>query len=310
MPLSGACPACGWSAPVTDGVTDWAPASEAREAEREFYEGEYGAGVGERGEWMVPEALAWLWRNPYYPENERVLARVGDLRDRTVLLLGNGGSEKELFLLTAAPRALVVSDLAPAGLAALRAKTDPGRWAARLHWAAIDAFALPFPDRTIDVVYGYAFAHHLDDLGAFCTEVARVLAPGGRAVFFDDAYAPAWQGAKRTVLRPLMRWSHRRRPISEQDERFTLGGGFRTEELDRLIRAVGGTPFFERSGLVHYVWTRAWERLAPPGVARMATRPAVTSRLARLDRRLARRPRVRANLVRLVWGWDAPDGQA
>jgi len=290
MPLSGACPACGWSAPVTDGVTDWAPASEAREAEREFYEGEYGAGVGERGEWMVPEALAWLWRNPYYPSRPD-RAALGQRR------LGEGA---------------LPADRGPARAGRLRPRAGGSRGAPGADRSR--ALGGPAPlggNRRIRP----AVPRPHDRRGLrlrlrASSRRPRRLLHGGRAVFFDDAYAPAWQGAKRTVLRPLMRWSHRRRPISEQDERFTLGGGFRTEELDRLIRAVGGTPFFERSGLVHYVWTRAWERLAPPGVARMATRPAVTSRLARLDRRLARRPRVRANLVRLVWGWDAPDGQA
>lgn len=284
-------------------MPDFASESEVRASEREFYEDEYD-GAGTSPVRLRPAELESAWDTAYYPESSEVLARVGDVAGKVVVALGNGGSVKELLLLTRGPRALLVSDLSPAGLDVIRTAVDTAGYEKSLRWAAVDGLALPFADATVDLVYGYAFVHHLDDVAGFCSEVARVLRPGGRAVFLDDAYSPAWQTAKRTLLRPLMRWSHERRPISAEDERFTLAGGFRPAVLARQIGAVGGRPFFVRSGLVHYLWTRGWERLAPSGLARRATVPAITRSLARLDRRLARLPGVEANLIRLVWGWD------
>lgn len=45
---------------------------------------------------------------------------------------------------------------------------------------------LPFPDRSFDVVYGRAVLHHARDLPALMREVARVLRPGGRALFVRE----------------------------------------------------------------------------------------------------------------------------
>jgi SAM-dependent methyltransferase len=44
------------------------------------------------------------------------------------------------------------------------------------------AHDLPFPDNTIDIVFGIAILHHLD-LKLVSREVHRVLKPGGRAIF-------------------------------------------------------------------------------------------------------------------------------
>ncbi len=38
---------------------------------------------------------------------------------------------------------------------------------------------LPFPDRSFDLVFGRQVLHHAHDLGTFCSEMARVLVPGG-----------------------------------------------------------------------------------------------------------------------------------
>ena len=47
---------------------------------------------------------------------------------------------------------------------------------------AASAHDLPFPDASIDVVFGIAILHHLD-LELVAREVRRVLKPGGRAIF-------------------------------------------------------------------------------------------------------------------------------
>lgn len=52
----------------------------------------------------------------------------------------------------------------------------------------VEAFGerLPFPDRSFDVVYGRAVLHHARNLPALMREVARVLRPGGRALFVRE----------------------------------------------------------------------------------------------------------------------------
>ena len=75
-----------------------------------------------------------------------------------------------------------------------------------------EAEALPFADRSFDLVFGHAVLHHIPDLGrAFC-EFARVLRPGGVVAFCGEpsrygdrlaalpkrvgaALAPAWRRA-------------------------------------------------------------------------------------------------------------------
>lgn len=45
---------------------------------------------------------------------------------------------------------------------------------------------LPFADATFDLVYGRAVLHHIDDLTSAGREFARVLKPGGRALFVRE----------------------------------------------------------------------------------------------------------------------------
>ena len=53
-----------------------------------------------------------------------------------------------------------------------------------------DAGALPFPDESFDIVTCRIAAHHFPDAQVFFSEVARVLKPGGRLGFQDQALPP------------------------------------------------------------------------------------------------------------------------
>src|SRR4051794_3484996 len=113
---------------------------------------------------------------------------MGDLAGKDVLLVGNGTSRKELAFLDQHPRRLIYSDLSPIAVRSVKATISHPA----LTFACIDANALPFPDRSLDVVYGYAFVHHLADPTRFLHEAARVLRPGGRAVFMDNRRSPVY----------------------------------------------------------------------------------------------------------------------
>lgn len=294
----GRCADCGREVRCIEGVLDLAPCNKDM-AEEVYYDQVY---AGEEG---TPRTDARAeWNSHYYPMNQAVLRRVGNVRGKTVVLLGNGTSEKELLFLEDEPTLLVYSDLSPTAPRSVRERRFPeGR--SNLLFAAIDAERLPFADESVDLVYGYAFVHHLPDVDGFLREVARVLRPGGRSVFVDHGYSPLWQGAKLTVLRPLMRYFHRLQEPSPEDLRFTLAGAFREQDLSRCIRQLGCEPWFERSGFIHYLFTRASERLPPQRAWRaLAGSDAVLRSLIRADELLARIPGMHRHLIRLVWGCD------
>jgi SAM-dependent methyltransferase len=299
------CARCGWVAGTGDGILDFVASAE-RADEREYYEEEYAsAAVGGTGDIT---ALDQEWRDPVLILNHLLWEQLGPMSGKRVVLLGNGDSEKELFFLRQDPEVLVFSDLSTVAVRSVRDRYDLEAYGDRVRFAAIDAFDLPLDDESVDLVYGNAFVHHLDDVDRFLAEVARVLRPGGRAVFMDDAYAPLWQHAKQTWLRPLMNYTHRREPISPEDLQFTLAGGFREDDLAPRIRAVGGDPWFHRQSFLYYLWTRIRDRLVPRRMKYLADSPRILRPLIALDERLERFAVVRQNLIRLVWGFDMPTG--
>jgi SAM-dependent methyltransferase len=63
-----------------------------------------------------------------------------------------------------------------------RRRLDVNGRAGRAEFIVASAHDLPFPDDSIDIVFGIAILHHLD-LRLVSAEVQRVLRPGGRAIF-------------------------------------------------------------------------------------------------------------------------------
>jgi len=89
---------------------------------------------------------------------------------------------------------------------------------------AASAHDLPFPDDSIDVVFGMAILHHLD-LDLVSREVRRVLKPGGRAIFKE----PVRNSATIRFLRSLVPYrapdiSPYERPLTDAEiQRFAQG---------------------------------------------------------------------------------------
>jgi SAM-dependent methyltransferase len=293
----------------------------ALRAESKHYDDEYGSATLEGPSDLESLGSAWIG-NPYAPFNERLLEAIGEVRDAVVVVLGNGVSLKELFLLTRDPKALVCSDLSENAVRAVMGHQPDLRGRPNAFFAAIDGGELPFADASVDVVYGYAFVHHLRDLDHFVGEVARVLRPGGRGVFMDAAYSPLWQAAKSGPLRQLKRLGHRVNPISAEDARATLEGGFRKDDLARLAESVGCTLWYEPTGLVHYLATRTGQvfgnrwpalELQPRWVPDRGRRHRFAIRQGRvlqtldvLDQKLGRLRLARENRMRLLWGISRP----
>ncbi len=88
---------------------------------------------------------------------------------------------------------VVCADLDPAMIARAEANAelafaagDPGR----PEFTVADVAALPFPDRSFDIVVSSFSLHHWSDPATGLTEVHRVLRPGGTALIWDIAGLP------------------------------------------------------------------------------------------------------------------------
>lgn len=175
-----------------------------------------------------------------------------------ILCLGNGESRKELYFLHLGAY-LICSDLSFAGVLKAKAKSNLDDSKGRVAFHAMDACTVPLPDSSVDIVYGFAFAHYLPDLTPLLREVKRVLERGGRCVFFDSPYSPLWQTAKRTVLWPVMKVAHWLHPASPEDLRATYAGGYREEEIRNLGSAMGfGCTHFEPLSFFQYLLRRRY----------------------------------------------------
>jgi SAM-dependent methyltransferase len=261
--------------------------------ERDWYDSEYTRVAAK------PADLEAEWASTWYPMNATVLEAVGDITGEDVLLLGNGTSQKELLFAERA-RKVIFSDLSPEAVMVM-AKAFPLQ---NVDYLPIDANSLPFDDQSLDVVYGYAFVHHLPHPEPCLREAARVLRYGGRAVFMDNPRSPIYQWAKMGPLQPLMRYYHRQVPTSPEDIRASQSGWYSPDELAAMLRPLDVEPFFHRSLLVHYLVSRAAERLPPRYLFRRYQESVRAQRaLIRLDRWLSRFQVVRENQMRLVWGF-------
>lgn len=289
------------STPVFDFVN-----SPDRVEERSFYDGAYSEARKDNCVKQSIESVSEKWDLPEAPHNKIVLERVGNLYDKTVLLLGNGESVKELMFLKMRPRHLIYSDLSTHALTNIYERFELDQFRTNLTLAAVDAHAIPFADETFDVIYGFAMVHHLPDLDRFFASVMKALRPGGFAAFVDDAYAPIWHYSKQTWLKPLMKYSHKKSGISPEDFRFSESGGFKEPDLAIRIKHAGGEPWFVRTSLVNYLFYRGAQKLFPPKLNRLVRDKRISKAISAIDRLLCRFPLLKQNQIRLIWGFSKP----
>ena len=115
-----------------------------------------------------------------------------------------------------------------------------------------DARALPFPDRSFDVVSSTLTLHHLDDAGA-----TRMLREMGR-VAKHSVLVWDLERALHSLLGAavLARTLWRRDPFVRHDAPLSVRRSYRKAELVRLARAAGlSRPVARRSGLGHLLLT-------------------------------------------------------
>ena len=284
--------------------------SSQRNAEQAFYDDVYArTDLAPSAARCSIETVDRLWLLPDAPENAVVREKVGDLSGKSILLLGNGTSVKELAFLQMKPKQLIYSDLSSHALSRIQNSFYLDDYRNCLTFAAIDALDLPFDSQSLDVVYGYAMVHHLSDLDVFFESVVRVLKPDGVAVFMDDAFSPLWHYSKQTWLKALMKASHRRTGISPEDYRFSMSGGFKQNDLAERIRKTGADPWFVRKSFLNYLIYRGAQKFAPRFLNNAIRSASIARAINAIDSALFGLPVLRSNQIRLIWGLQKSDGK-
>jgi len=105
---------------------------------------------------------------------------LGDVNGKTVLEYGCGGGTYTVALAQRGAR-VIAFDISP-DLLALAKKRVEANQCEGVQLLLGSAHSLPFPDESIDVIFGMAILHHLD-LEIASTELMRVLRKGGKAIF-------------------------------------------------------------------------------------------------------------------------------
>jgi ubiquinone/menaquinone biosynthesis C-methylase UbiE len=139
-----------------------------------------------REQWPADEAVNEWWQAGFtegadaeYEEQIIPLAVEHLTGAPKILDVGTGEGQIARAAMQRAGAELVVGiDLTAAQLTAAQAR------AGGPNYARAEAARLPFPDAGFDAVVACLVFEHIDDVDAAIAEVARVLAPGGRFLFF------------------------------------------------------------------------------------------------------------------------------
>ncbi|PWJ25263.1 methyltransferase family protein [Branchiibius hedensis] len=168
--------------------------AETIQANRVWWDRESADYVAEHGEFLGDADLVWGPEGWTEPELELLGARP----DSRVLEVGAGAAHGSRYLQTIGVRRVVATDLSAGMLE--QARLIDGSCGTRLPLLQCDATALPFADRSFDVVFtAYGAIPFIADTAAVMREVYRVLDAGGRWVFatthpirwaFPDAPGP------------------------------------------------------------------------------------------------------------------------
>jgi SAM-dependent methyltransferase len=230
--------------------------------EREYFDDFYGKNSPKP---VSIETCQKAWESE--PGFKQLLASLGDISGKKILLLGNGSSLKELYFLHLGARC-VYTDLSIKAVSYVKkafSLSELRQYVGNIEFHAADACQLPFPDNSFDIIYGCAFVHHLADLDAFFLEIYRCLKKGGICRFLDHAYSPLWQWLKGTVLKPVQIYTHKKFGISPADVISTKRGGYTRDELERIRKTCGFTKML-------YLRVAFFEQLLQRGTLKLGGR--------------------------------------
>jgi len=132
------------------------------------------------GGWVDCETPTWPNEPKISPAmSERMLRLLGEVAGKRVLIYGCGFDPGATWFARRGAHVTAI-DISPESINDQRILVDAYQVPMCLRVA--DAMHTPFPDGSFDLIYGNAILHHLDSNGC-AQEIARLLAPGGVAVF-------------------------------------------------------------------------------------------------------------------------------
>ena len=148
---------------------------------------------------------------------------LGDVRGQRVVDFGCGSGANTVLLVRRGAHVWGI-DISEELLRLGRRRLAVSGRAGEATFLAGSAHDMPFPDGSIDVVFGIAILHHLD-LGLVGREVRRVLKPGGRAIFQE----PVRNSGAIRLIRSLIPYrapdiSPYERPLTEAELRRFADG--------------------------------------------------------------------------------------
>lgn len=161
------------------------PMGEREAREKQFYDDLAASGSAER-------SLIYRFSEAFYEKSRqgrtwRQFWETARLKGATVLDYGCGNGHFGLIIARHGSRVFGI-DISPSLIEAARAAALNSRCDGNIpEFVAGDAHHTPFGDAMFDYVIGNGALHHLD-LKRALTEIARVLKPGGKAVFLEPMH--------------------------------------------------------------------------------------------------------------------------
>ena len=209
-----------------------------------------------------------------------------DLTGRRVLEIGFGAGTDHLRLARRGGQVVGI-DLTPQNFVETTRRFELDGRHPRL--AVADMESLPFRDRAFDLVYSFGALHHTPDIHEAVREIARVLAPGGRAwiaVYHRSSLFFWW---------------------SVYGFRFLLKGGWRRRTLQAQLSLVEHPGTNEDLIVMVHRRRELRQLFRAAGFARLqlSVRHLVPADIAGLDRLLREpeRPRRLLDWAGRLWGW-------
>ena len=194
----------------------------------------------------------------------------GDCAGKRVLEYGCGPGSKSFELARAGAKVTGI-DISPVAIEIARERARAEGVEEATTFEVMDAEQTTFPDGSFDLIVGGAILHHLD-LDRAYPEIARLLAPGGRAVFIEPL-----------GHNPVINWYRKRTPEQRTPDEHPL--------LNRDLAQA--RRHFRRVGVWYYHLTA----IAAAPFARTPLFAPLLAALSALDRALLRIPPLRP------WAW-------
>lgn len=288
-----------------DGIYDFIRKDMDIWKEREHYDKEYSGGKSDE---LKIELIRNAWHHEIFAWRKTFLDSLGDIRGKKILLLGNGESNKEFYFLTLGAK-VVFTDLSLEGVKHLRQEFMSSdlyeEYRDKVEFHALDALNLPFQDEEFDIIYGMAFAHHLEDLDPFLSEISRCLKRNGVCRFLDMAYSPIWELAKKTILRPLKIYSHWKQPRSPADLRAEKQEGYTFERMSKFMKKYEFRKMvYHREWFLLQIVNRHYSKLVNYNQKAIRIARPILLTMKWLDKKLAKQRWMQNNQLMLIWGFD------